>query len=120
MIYNRSLLVIRLAVGEEFVHIAVLEKLLFALGKQLFGKLTTIPLSLYLLQQVDEIDEVVQRFDPADHFPVDILLLVDHLSQKPKVGYWQRQGLSDLRILLIEILTERPQERFHRETEFSL
>ena len=48
------------------------KKLLLTLVQQLFSKLRPILFTLELPKHIQEIDEVIQRLDPSDNFPVGI------------------------------------------------
>ena len=76
------------ATGEEVIHITILEKLLLTFGHELLGKFGAIGFDPVLPEQIDEVDEIVESFDPADHLPVHILFLRDHLSEVPEVAHW--------------------------------
>ena len=105
---------------EQIVQITVFEKLLFALGKQLRREVTRVLLLSNLLQQIDEVDQVIQRFDPADDFPVGVCIPSECLPEEPEVGHRQGQRFRNVCILVFQIQTEIAQESLHRQAKFYL
>jgi hypothetical protein len=54
------------------VEVTVLKKLLLAFRKELLREFGPVRLSFPLLENVQKIDEIVERFDPSGHLPVGI------------------------------------------------
>jgi hypothetical protein len=61
-----------LAGRKEVIEVPMFKKLLLTFSEQLRRKLRPILLQSQLCEHIKEIDEVIERLNPSDHFPVGV------------------------------------------------
>jgi hypothetical protein len=88
--------------------------------KELLGKASLIAVVPDLHQQVEKIDQVVQCFDPPDHFPIRIDRSIQALGKKPEIVHWKVELIRQIPIVTRDVPAESKQETAHRLTEFDL